>query len=48
MVHLQLQNLALQFSVESFIGIIKTLNEATGKIMTQSKKTRRKLLTVVK
>ncbi len=37
-VHLQLQNLSLKFSVESFIGITNTLNEATGKIMAHSKK----------
>jgi len=47
-VHLRLQNLSLQFSVESFIGITNTLNEATGKIMAHSKKTRRKPLTLVK
>jgi len=47
-VHLQLQNLSLHFSVESFIGITNTLNEATGKIMANSKKTKRKPLTIVK
>lgn len=47
-VHLQLQNLSLQFSVESFIGIANTLNEAAGKIMAHSKKTKRNPLTIVK
>ncbi|WP_333874960.1 DUF6686 family protein [Methylobacter sp.] len=47
-VHLHLQNLSLQFSVESFIGLTSTLNEATGKIMAQSKKTKLKHLMIVK
>ncbi len=48
-VHLRLQNLSLQFSVESFIGISNTLNEATGKIMATAKqKTTRPPLKIVK
>lgn len=47
-VHLLLQNLSLKFSVESFIGVANTLNEATEKIMANAKpKTTRPSLKIV-
>lgn len=48
-VSLHLQNMSLQFSVESFIGVANTLNEAAGKIMTTAqRKPTRPLLKIVK
>jgi hypothetical protein len=35
-VHLRLQNLSLQFSAEAFIGLVGTLNTASGNITSYS------------
>ncbi len=48
-VNLLLQNMSLHFSVEAFIGVANTLNEASGKIMaTAQKATRPPPLKIVK